>query len=115
MKVDFVKSLIAVAISALLAYACYEICDVVELRPVIKTGSFLTILIPALLTLSVTSKEERSAVMLRTLSSLIFFLEVALNFGFSFFAFKVPVYVILNGLLLLLYALVYRSIFQKHQ
>ena len=56
MKVDLVKSLVAVAFSALLAYACYEICDSERVRWVVTIGALLTIGIPSLLALGSVSK-----------------------------------------------------------
>ena len=74
MKLDVVKSLIAVAISALLAYACYEICDYEHVQWVISAGAFVSIGIPMLLALGVSSQQERSSVMLKTLSWVFLFL-----------------------------------------
>ena len=113
MKIDFVKSLIAVAISALLAYACYEICNYEQVRWVITIGAFLTIAIPALFAMGVTAKYERTAVMLKALSYLLFVVEIVVNGIFVFFDFRIPVYIITNGLLLLLWLSIYHSIYKR--
>lgn len=115
MKIDFIKTLIAVGISALLAYACYEICKFESVQWVITVGTFVTIVIPCVLSLGVSSKEERLAVMLKTLSSIILTVEIIANFIFVFFDFSVPVYVIINGLLLLVFALTYNSMYKSHK
>ena len=112
MKLDIVKSLIAVAISALLAYACYEICDYERLQWVIAVGSFVSIGIPMMLALGVSSQQERSSVMLKTLSWVLLLIEIVSNGVFSFFDFSIPVYVIVNGLILLIFALTYNSIYR---
>ena len=67
MKLDIVKSLIAIALSALLAYACYEICDFERVKWVATVGALLTIGIPAMLALGVSVQMERTTVMLKTL------------------------------------------------
>ena len=111
MKLDIVKSLIAVAISALLAYACYEICDYKHVQWVISTGAFVSIGIPMMLALGVSSQQERSSIMLKTLSWVFLLIEMVSNGVFVFFDFSVPVYIIVNGLILLTFLLIYNSIY----
>ena len=111
MKLDVVKSLIAVAISALLAYACYEICDYEHVQWVISAGAFVSIGIPMLLALGVSSQQERSSVMLKTPSWVFLLIEMVSNGVFVFFDFSVPVYIIVNGLILLTFLLIYNSIY----
>lgn len=112
MKLDIVKSLIAVAISALLAYACYEICDYERQQWVIAVGSFVSIGIPMTLALGVSSQQERSSVMLKTLSWVFLLIEIVSSGVFSFFDFSIPVYIIVNGLILLTFVLIYNSIYR---
>lgn len=114
MRIDIVKSLIALAISALLAYACYEICDFNNLRWFITLGSFVTILIPLLLAMGITSKDKRGGLSLKFLSWIVASIEIAANAFFVFFDFSVPVYIIINGLILVLFALIYHSIYNTH-
>ena len=111
MKLDAVKSLIAVAISALLAYACYEICNYEHVQWVIAVGAFVSIGIPMMLALGVSSQQERSSVMLKTLSWAFLLIEMVSNGIFVFFDFSVPVYIIVNGLILLTFLLIYNSIY----
>jgi hypothetical protein len=114
MKVDFVKSLIALVISTLLAYACYEICDFESRKWIITGGSFLTVTIPLLLAMGLSSKDGKSGLSLKLLSWVVVFIEIGANFIFVFFDFLTPVYVIVNGLLLSVYALIYNSIYKTH-
>lgn len=114
MKIDFLKTLIAIGISGLLAYACYEICDFERVSKVITVGAFITILIPCLLSIGISAKEAKNSVMLKTLSWVVLVVEVASNITFAFFDFNIPVYIILNGILLLLYILIYNSIYRTH-
>ena len=112
MKIDFIKTIIAIGISALLAYACYEICDFEKVRTIITAGAFITIFIPCQLSIGMTSDKERGGIMIKTLSWIILFIEVVANLVFSFFDFSIPVYIILNGILLLIYALIANSIYR---
>ena len=111
MKLDVVKSLMAVAICALLAYACYEICNYERIQWVIAAGAFVSIGIPMMLALGVSSQQERSSVMLKTLSWVFLLIEMVSNGMFVFFDFSVPVYIIVNGLILLTFLLIYNSIY----
>lgn len=113
MKIDFVKTIIAIALSALLAYACYEICKYEQVQWVITIGAFFTIAIPALFALGVIAKAERSAIVLSILSWVILFVEIITNGVFAFLDFCIPVYVVLNGVILLIYVLVYNSIYKR--
>ena len=112
MKLDVVKSLIAVAISALLAYACYEICDYEHLQWIIAIGSFLTLGVPLILALGIAIHRERSSTMLKALAWVVFLVEFIVNGIFVFYDFTVPVYIIINGLILLIFALIYNSIYR---
>lgn len=112
MKLDVVKSLIAVAISALSAYACYEICDYDRVRWVIAIGAFLTLGITSVFSLSITLEQVRSSTMLKALAWIILIVEFITNGIFVFFDFSVPVYVIINGSILLIFALIYNSIYR---
>ena len=112
MKLDLVKSLIAVAISALLAYACYEICDYDRVQWVITIGAFLTLGITSVFSLGITLEQVRTSTMLKALAWVILIVELITNGIFVFFDFSVPVYVIINGLILLIFALIYNSIYR---
>lgn len=112
MRIDFVKSIIAIGISTLLAYACYEICDYERLQWVIAIGALLTLSIPALFALGVSSNQERSSVVLKVLSWTILLVEFVSNGIFVFFDFRIPSYVIINGLIILVFMLIYYSIYQ---
>ena len=113
MKIDFVKSFVAVAISTLLAYACYEICAYENVQWVITIGCFLTIAIPFVFAIGVSVKEERIALNLNILSWTFVIIEFLSNTCFVFFDFSIPTYVILNGIILLIYLLVYNTIVKR--
>ena len=114
MKIDIVKSVIAVAIGTLLAYALYEICDIERVRLVICIGGFLVLTTPLLLAIGISAKEERGSIMLKTYSWVVFMIALIINFSFSFFDFSIPAYIIVNGLCIAMYALIYNSIYSKH-
>ena len=112
MKVDLVKGIIAVAISALLAYTCYEICGFERVQWIVTIGALLTLGTPLMFALGISAKQERSSVMLKALSWTVFMVELIANGTFVFFDFSIPVYVIVNGLILLIFVLIYNSIYR---
>lgn len=112
MKLDGIKSVIAIAVCVLLAYACFEICGHERVQWVIAIGSFLTLVIPSFFALGVSTQQERSSMMLKVLSWVVFVMEVISNIVFAFFDFSIPFYIIFNGLLLLIYVLTYNSIYR---
>lgn len=115
MKVDFVKSLIALGISALVAYGLYSLCDVESLRWLLALveGAMLTLL--SVFTLGVSAEKERTSIVLKVLSGTMFAVVAVVNFIFAFCDFNKPLFVIVNGLCLLLYALVAVSVYRKQQ
>ena len=65
-----------------------------------------------MLALGVSSQQERSSVMLKTLSWVFLLIEIVSNGTFVFFDFSTPVYIIVNGLILLMFVLIYNSIYR---
>lgn len=112
MKIDLFKSLVAICISALFAYACFEICEYERLRWIIAIGSFLTLGLPLILALGIVSCQERSSTMLKALAWIVLLVELVANGIFVLFEFNIPFYVIVNGLILLVFVLIYNSIYR---
>lgn len=112
MKLDIVKCIIAIAISALLSYACYEICNYDNLQWVITIGAFFTIGIPLIFSMAVSSVKERSGIMLKAISGIALIAAFIANGIFVFFDFSIPLYVITNGVILLIFVLIYKSIYR---
>ena len=112
MKIDFVKIIIAVAISCLIAYGFYAICKVDELRWLLTIVSGVAMTITLAFTLGIKPKAERTAVMFTTMSSIFFVVIAVMDFIFAFVNFSKPVFVILNGVILLIYALITNGMFK---
>ena len=90
MKIDFVKTIIAVAISCLIAYGFYSICKVDELRWLLTIVSGVVMIITFVFTLGVKPKAERTSVMFTTMSSIFFIVFCAMNLIFAFLKFSKP-------------------------
>ena len=88
------------------------ICDYDRVQWVITIGAFLTLGITSVFSLGVNIEQVRSSTMLKALAWVILIVELITNGIFVFFDFSVPVYVIINGLILLIFALIYNSIYR---
>lgn len=66
-----------------------------------------------MLAIGVSAKAERTAVMLHVLSWVVVLIEVLVNGIFLCFNFCTPTYIIVNGLILTLFVLIYISIYRK--
>lgn len=105
MKINVVNSLVASALAALIAYGCYALGDYQEVQLLVTIAAFVQFAIFGLGTLAVSLPDSRMTVMFRILSGV--FLGVALisNLIFACFNFNVPLYIILNGVVMLIYVL----------
>lgn len=115
MKFDLIKSIIILCIAALFGYALYTICDVDSLRWLLTCVGAGVFAIEAVMTFGISLNEERKSIMFNTLSGLVLFATLAMNFIFAFFEFSIPLFVILNGLLLLVYAMSAVSIYRTQK
>lgn len=107
MKVNFPYTIIATLVAALLAYALYAVADGdcnVWLCTIGGGVCFAATLIPAI-ALSVGS--SRLSTNLRVLSALFFVVLAVSNFCFAGFGVHTASYIIVNGVLLLFYLLVF--------
>ena len=97
MKIDFVKTIIAVAIGCLIAYGLYTVCEYDNLRWLLTSigGGILSLLL--------------------VFSIGLFFICGVVNFGFAFFNFSKPLFIIVNGIILLIYALIVQGMYKNQQ
>lgn len=103
MKIKTLPSIIAAAISALLAYALYVICKTDGLELLITIGGFICFFLTLATGIAVRFEQERASVNTVVLGWLFFFLMLVSHAIFSFIQFSIPIYIIVNGLILLLF------------
>lgn len=115
MKVYALYSVIAAAISALLAYGIYSFCRG-ENELLMAIGSFLFIGFPLFLAMGVSSPAERSSANMKVLAVTFFLLALAINIVFACLShFSIPLYIIINGITILVFFLIYHSIYSTKQ
>ncbi|MBR1625977.1 MAG: hypothetical protein IJ681_02410 [Bacteroidales bacterium] len=112
MKVNWLYSIIAVCITALLAYGLYSISKSTD-NSIIALGSFFFMGIPLVMAMGVKSRGSRITTNLKVLSAIFFFIALVINVVFAFLnGFSVPLYIILNGILTLVFVFIYHNIYK---
>lgn len=115
MKVDVIKSLIIVLLVALITYGLYAISEYESVRGWLAGVSAAVLAITGVLTFGISFEGERSSVMFKILSGIMFGIFLIANLIFAFFEFALPLYIILNGIMLLVYALASLPIVRSEQ
>lgn len=114
MKVNFIKTAIAISVSALIAYGFYSFHKS-DNNLFLTFGSFVFMLFTLIMSIGISFEQSRSTTNIRVVSGLFFFVGVISNLIFSFLNFSIPSYVIVNGILLLIFALIAYSIYRAKQ
>ena len=110
MKIDFINAVVAIAVSALLAWGAYPMTSVDDLKTLVAVVSFVALAASSLCAIAIKTGKQRSSIVVRATSGAFFVFLVILNGVFTFFDFSKPLYVILNALTLLVMLLVNRSV-----
>lgn len=114
MKINFVQSIIAIAVSLLIAYGLYSFHSS-ENKILLSVGSFVFFATTLLLTIGTSFQLPRTTTNVRVVSGIFFVVALISNLVFTFITFSVPSYVITNGILLLVFILIAYSINKAKQ
>lgn len=114
MKLNFVQTIIAIAVSLLIAYGLYSFHES-ENKILLSLGSFIFLATTLVITIGVNFEQSRSTTNVRVVSGIFFAIALASNLIFSFLKFSTPSYVITNGILLLIFVLIVYSINKAKQ
>ena len=114
MKLNFVQTIIAIAVSLLIAYGLYSFHES-ENKILLSLGSFVFLAITLVITIGVNFEQSRTTTNVRVVSGIFFVIALASNLIFSFFKLSTPSYVITNGILLLIFILLTYSINKAKQ
>lgn len=116
MKPNSIYIIIACGISALLAFSCYSICDNEELRMLLAVGSFIIFLSFAIPSLGIKIEDfPRISSLLKVTSITFWGIGIITNLIFSFCNFNKSAFIIINGMLLLIFILTYTSLYKTKQ
>ncbi len=114
MKINFVQTFIAIAVSLLIAYGFYTF-HLGENRLLLSVGSFVFLAVTLILSIGVGFELPRTTTNIRVVSGIFFIIALVSNIVFSFINFSTAVYVIINGILLLVFVLIVYSINKAKQ
>lgn len=114
MKINFVQTIIAIAVSLLIAYGLYSFHDS-ENKILLSAGSFVFLAITLVLTIGTSFQLPRTTTNVRVVSGIFFAVALISNLIFTFISFSIPSYVITNGILLLVFILIAYSINKAKQ
>lgn len=109
-KFDLLYCFLAIAGAILIAIANHSLADTDPNRDIVGLGSLVCYAIPLVLLLGTRHTESSINVNLRVLSVLFFVILLVSNFAFSVWGVVMPYYIICNGLLLLIYILLWTKI-----
>ena len=115
MKVKFVPTLIAAGISALVAYALYSVCKLEDAKMILAIGGFVCLFFPLATCLGVRFEQGRTSANTAVLGGVFFFILLVSHFIFAFTVFRTPAYLIINGIILLIFILVAYAVAKAKQ
>lgn len=114
MKTDFTKTILAIAISALIAYGLYSFHES-DNKMLLSIGSFIFLSATLILSIGTSFELQRSNINVKVISGIFFAIALISNLIFAFIGFSVPSYVLTNGILLLVFVLIAYSILKAKQ
>lgn len=114
MKINFVQTIIAIAVSLLIAYGLYSFHDS-ENKILLSVGSFVFLATALVMTIGASFELPRTTTNIRVVSGIFSAIALISNLIFTFINFSVPSYVIINGILLLVFILIAYSINKAKQ
>jgi hypothetical protein len=114
MKINFIKTIIGIAVGSLIAYALFSIHHH-QNKILISIGSFIFFAVTLVFTFGTSFEYSRTTTNVRVVSGVFFVVALISNLIFAFINFSVPSYVIINGILLLIFTLITYSIGKAKQ
>jgi hypothetical protein len=114
MKIDFIKTIIAITISLLIAYGLYSFHES-DNKMLLSIGSFIFLSATLILSIGARFELPRTTTNVKVVSGIFFAIALISNLIFTFISFSVPSYVITNGILLLVFVLIAYSIHKAKQ
>lgn len=114
MKIDYIKTLIAIAVSMLISYGFYSFHHS-ENSQLLVVSSFIELLLTGFFVLGLRFEQSRTTANVRVVSAIFFFVFLFSNITFSFFEFSKQVFIITNGVQVLTCILIIYSLLKAKQ
>ena len=114
MKVNIILTLISIILAALVGYLVFNVASGEENDLVCGIGSGICYAITLIPSIGLQYGSGRRGVNIRVFS-IIFFIFLAIsNFCFAGFGINMPYYIIVNGIILMIYLAIFYKIFGMH-
>ena len=114
MKINFLQTIIALAMSLLFAYGLFSF-HAFENKLLLGAGSFVFLSTTLILTMGANFEFPRTTTNVRVVSGVFFIIALISNLIFTFIDFSTPSYIIISGLLLLVFISIAYSIIKSKQ
>lgn len=102
MKVNFVLTTVSILISALISYGFYSFHEGSN-KNLITTGSFILLTCTLITATGVNFNLSRTTINIKITAGIFFIISLAENLVFSIFNFSTPFYIIINGIIILIF------------
>ena len=103
MKINVFPTIIAIALSALLSYGLFAFCHTSSKENILAIGGFVCFAISLIIALAVRFNEKRTSVNTAVLGWVFFIILMVSHIIYAFVQFSTPAYVIVNGIILLVF------------
>lgn len=110
MRISYLNLVVMIVVSGLLSWGACAIQSTLELRPYMACATFIALAITGIGGMAVSYEKERSSVVIKTMCMTSFFIIGIMDYVFSFFAFNIPLFIILNTLIVLVVILIGGSV-----
>jgi FtsH-binding integral membrane protein len=114
MKIDFIKTAIALGVSTIIAYGFYSFHHTENSQLLVVT-SFIELFIASFFVLGLRFELNRTTSNVRVVSTIFFFVFLLANIFFSLISFSQQSYIISNGLIILIGVLIVYSLVKAKQ
>ncbi len=115
MKVTLVPTVIALAISALIGYALYALCKTEGLELLLAIGGGVALFFPLATALGIRFEQPRTSGNITTLGVFFTVIMLICCFVYAFVQFTAPTFIIVTGILLLVFIMIVYAIAKAKQ
>ena len=115
MKINIIPTIIALAASALIAYALYAFCKTEGQELLLAVGGGIALFLPLATCFGIRFEQGRTSANIAVVGGVFFAVLLIAQLIFTFVQFSTPAYVIVTGLLLLVFLLCVYGIAKANQ
>lgn len=115
MKINVFRAILMAVLAALVGYGCYEISDTDPRRIITAVAVGLVTFVTSSAASAVDYLDGRIGVSIKLVSGIFVAIGIVMNVIFAFFEYNIPLFVICNGVLLVLYLLIAQGLYKSEQ